>query len=63
MKVYVDKDLCIGCGVCPSVGPEIFKMNDDTGKAETILSEVPSNMEDEAKEGEDNCPVGAITTE
>ena len=63
MKVYVDKELCIGCGLCPSIGPGVFRMNDDTGKAEVISGDVPSDFEEQAKEGEDNCPVNAITAE
>ena len=38
MKAVVDQETCIGCGLCPSVCPEVFKMNDD-GKAEEIVNE------------------------
>ena len=60
MKVYVDKDICIGCGLCPTIGPDVFRMNDDLGKAEVISNNISSDLEDTAKEAEDNCPVGAI---
>ena len=33
MKVIVDKDTCIGCGLCCGVCPEVFSM-DDEDKAE-----------------------------
>lgn len=62
MKAHVDKDLCIGCGLCPSVCPAVFDMDDD-GKAKVIASEVPREAEDEAKESEAGCPVNAISTE
>jgi ferredoxin len=29
MKAIVDKDLCIGCGLCVDVCPEVFEMNAD----------------------------------
>ena len=29
MKAIVDKDTCIGCGLCPSICPEVFDMDDD----------------------------------
>ncbi len=62
MKVAVDQDLCIGCGVCPSVAPSMFDMNDD-GKAFVLVDEVPAGEEDLAEEAVDSCPVAAITIE
>ena len=32
MKANVDKDTCIGCGLCPSICEAVFEMDDD-GKA------------------------------
>ncbi len=32
MKAEVNQDTCIGCGLCPSIEPEVFKIGDD-GKA------------------------------
>ncbi|MBU3804700.1 MAG: ferredoxin, partial [Candidatus Cellulosilyticum pullistercoris] len=29
MKAFVDKDTCIGCGLCPSICPDVFAMDDD----------------------------------
>ena len=62
MKACVDKDTCIGCGLCPEVCPEIFKMEDD-GKAVASPSEVTEDLVSSAKEAEDQCPVSAITVE
>lgn len=62
MKAHVDKDTCIGCGLCPSVAPEVFQMDDD-GKAEEIVESVPESSSDAAKEAADGCPVNAITVE
>jgi ferredoxin len=60
MKAKVDKDTCIGCGLCPSICPEVFHMEDD-GKAAAIDGEVPGEAEDSANEAEDSCPVEAIS--
>jgi len=62
MKAYVDKDTCIGCGLCPEVCPEVFEMEDD-GKAVASKVEVPENLLASAKEAEEQCPVTAISIE
>ena len=62
MKASVDKDTCIGCGLCPEISPEIFSMEDD-GLAVAKDIEIPEDLLDSAKEAEDSCPVGAIIVE
>jgi ferredoxin len=62
MKPNVDKDTCIACGLCPSICPECFDMQDD-GKAGAIVDEVPEGAVDSAKEAEESCPVNAISIE
>ena len=58
MKAKIDKDTCIGCGLCVSTCPEVFKMEDD--KAAVIVSVVPTNAEKTCKQATDDCPVTAI---
>jgi ferredoxin len=62
MKATIDRSGCIGCGLCPSICPEVFQMADD-GLAETIVEEVPSGVEATAKEAADSCPVTVIHIE
>lgn len=62
MKAHVDKDTCIGCGLCPSVCPDIYEMDDD-GKAVEKVDQVPEGLEECAKEGAEQCPVNAISVE
>ena len=62
MKAYVDKDLCIGCGVCPTVCPEVFEMG-GADVAVVIGDAVPPEAEESAKSAEEQCPVDAITVE
>ncbi|MCU0641060.1 MAG: ferredoxin [Candidatus Margulisbacteria bacterium] len=54
--VTVDQSLCIGCGVCVDMCPEVFVMTAD-GKASTVKSECDQhNMEEIAQA----CPTEAI---
>lgn len=64
MKAYVDKDTCVGCGLCPSICSEVFEMQDD-GKAHVIVENenVPKEVEHSAEEARDSCPVAAIEVE
>ncbi len=62
MNANVDKDTCIGCGLCPSICPEVFEMDDD-GKAQAISPDVPEEHEESVKEAAENCPVNAISVE
>ncbi|EDS78424.1 ferredoxin [Clostridium novyi A str. 4552] len=62
MKADVDNDLCIGCGLCPSICPEVFDMGDD-GKAHVTVDEVEEASKDSASEARQSCPVEAITVE
>lgn len=59
MKGSVDKGLCIGCGICPDVCSEIFKMDDD-GKAVGSDKEIPEDILDNALDAQSQCPVDAI---
>ncbi len=55
--VKVNKDLCIGCGLCTSLAPTVFEFDDD-GKAKVVLDDA-----DAAAEAVASCPVSAITAE
>ncbi|HHZ17417.1 MAG TPA: ferredoxin [Peptococcaceae bacterium] len=59
MKVRVDPELCIACGACVSLVPEVYDWDDD-GKAVAVEDEVPVEMEDEVKESIEDCPTDAI---
>ena len=62
MKVYVDKNICIGCGLCTSVASSIFALGGN-GVAEPIIDKIPIDLEEAVTEASDSCPVGAISIE
>lgn len=59
MKVMVDPDLCISCGDCIELCPEVFDWNEE-GLAHSIVDQVPEEQEDQAHEAVEGCPSDAI---
>ena len=51
MKIKVDQNLCIGCGLCCGICDEVFRMN-EYEKAEAYQPDAI-----------DSCPVSAIAWE
>ncbi|HBG81913.1 TPA: ferredoxin [candidate division CPR2 bacterium] len=61
MKVTVDQNLCIGCGVCVNSCEEVFELRDDNKchvKAESCNCESC-----DLNEIAESCPAGAIEVE
>lgn len=54
--IKVDKNTCIGCGLCAGLCPETFQLDMD-GKSEAISQEITPCAKEAAKQ----CPVNAIT--
>lgn len=63
MKAVVNKNICIGCGLCTSVASSIFTMDSDGLAVSIIEDELPLDLEEAAKEAESSCPVEAIIVE
>ena len=59
MNVKIDKDACIGCGLCADSCPEVFALDTD-GTASLV--DVPDICADKVQDAADTCPVGAIET-
>ena len=58
MKATVDKELCIGCGLCAQICDAVFEMDDDV--AQVKVETVPADAEASCKEAAESCPVDAI---
>jgi len=59
MKANVNKVTCIGCGLCETICPAVFVMNEAV--AEVIAEPVPQRAEPACREALESCPVAAIT--
>ncbi|MEA2020318.1 MAG: ferredoxin [Patescibacteria group bacterium] len=57
-KLKIDKELCIGCGLCTVIAGKTFELGED-GKA--VIADPQGNSEDEIQEAINSCPVSAIS--
>lgn len=58
-KPKVDQNLCVGCGSCVSVCPEVFELDEEIHKSK--VKELESYEQPCIKEAIDSCPVSAIS--
>jgi ferredoxin len=62
MKTTVDPDICMGCGICETIAPRVFRL--DTHPYAIVLVEVvPVEEEANVREAMDACPEQAILIE
>ncbi|MBE0687745.1 MAG: ferredoxin [Anaerolineaceae bacterium] len=59
MRVFVDPYLCMGCGVCESIAPDIFELGDEL-HAKVILDPVPEKFRFVVEEAVAECPEVSI---
>ena len=62
MKATVDQGLCIGCGICEGIVPEVFSLQNEP-YAEVLLDPIPEEFQDAAREAAEECPETAISIE
>ena len=62
MRAEVDRDACISCGLCESVCPDVFELDDESISV-VLVDPVPSEFEDCTREAEEGCPTDAIHVE
>jgi len=60
MKPIVDQDLCIGCGLCEDICPEVFQLWDD-GVAHVIAENTGPDLLADIEDAIASCPVDAIS--
>lgn len=59
MTPTVDRELCIGCGLCEDLCPEIFQMRED-GYAHIVFEDPGPDLYGCIRDASDSCPVDAI---
>lgn len=61
LKVEVDQELCISCGLCVSSCPDVFSWNEDE-KAKAVTTDVLADQEECVQDAAEGCPTDAIET-
>jgi ferredoxin len=59
MKLEVDKDICIGCGACAAICPDVFEIDED-GLAVSVVESINEEIQEDAIDAKEGCPVNAI---
>ena len=59
MKVTVDRDRCVGNGVCEVTAPEHFVV-DDNGEVQLQFTEVPPEQQQLVLDAVASCPAQAL---
>ena len=62
MKSKVNGEICIGCGACAAICPDVFEINDD-GIAFTKDVAENNDSNEDVIEAVESCPTGAIEIE
>jgi ferredoxin len=60
MKITVDHQKCSALGICESLAPELFEVQDD-GSLDILDERPPGRLHDAAREAVDGCPTGALS--
>ncbi len=62
MKTIVDSDVCMGCGICETIAPRVFRL-DVHPYAIVLVDVVPPEEEANVLEAMETCPEQAILIE
>ena len=57
--VKINKDRCLGCGMCVGINSEVFDFDDD-GLAKVNNEKINDENKEEVNSAIDACPVAAI---
>jgi ferredoxin len=61
-RIVVDYDKCTGLGICESIAPDVFEVDDD-GSLQILESTLDEDRRGELQEAVDGCPTGALSIE
>ena len=62
MKILVDRAKCTGLGICESIAPDLFEV-DDNGDLELKAQTVDDSREADVQAAVEGCPTAALRRE
>ena len=62
MKINIDQDKCLRCGMCTGIAMDIFEF-DDEGNIKVNDENINDENKDSIEDAVNSCPVGAISKE
>jgi ferredoxin len=63
MRTWVDLNLCEGCASCLVAAPEVFDLDDDTGKAVVLVEHPAPGQHAAVRTAVLHCPTQAVLVE
>ena len=60
MRIHINNAACTGHGRCYALAPEVF-VPDDQGHSHLLLTEIPNELRDKARNAVSNCPEEALS--
>ncbi|GGL20949.1 ferredoxin [Nocardia jinanensis] len=61
MELRVDRERCIGAGMCALIAPEVFDQDDSDGRVRLLDPAPPAPQHSTAREAAHSCPAAAIS--
>jgi ferredoxin len=62
MRIVVDRDRCVGTGICESIAEDVFEVQDD-GTMKLLTEEVDESDRDRMEQAVARCPTAALRIE
>ncbi|AOS63123.1 ferredoxin [Actinoalloteichus hymeniacidonis] len=60
MRVEVDRQRCVGAGMCALTAPEMFDQDEHDGRVVLLVADPAASAHDEVREAAELCPAEAI---
>ncbi len=59
-RLVIDRELCIGCGTCVELCPDVFELDDEE---KSVVKDQDGCSSCDCEEAVDSCPADAISWE